>query len=163
MDDENGKYTFEQYTSTGKAAVFDIKITAEKQSPFGRAAQNETAKEMYQLGWFNPQMAEQSLIAIDMMEFEGKEKIKQQIQDNSMLMQQMQAMMQVIMQADMMMPELQLAARAGLAEPQPMQAPQPQRGGEQPKGTAEERVARKDTDTTLTAKARMKAAQQASV
>ena len=162
VDDENGKYTFEQYTATGKSAVFDIKITAEKQSPFSRAAQNETAKEMYGLGWFNPQMAEQSLIAIDMMEFEGKDKVKQQIQDNSMLMQQFQAMMQVIMQTDAIMPELQLAARAGLAEPQPM-APVPQGGGERPQGTAEERVARKDTDTTLTAKARMKAAQQASV
>lgn len=163
VDDENGEYAFEEYTSPGKAAVFDIKITAEKQSPFSRAAQNETAKEMYQLGWFNPQMAEQSLIAIDMMEFEGKDKVKQQIQDNSMLMQQMQAMMQVIMQADAMMPELQLAARAGLAPQQPMQAPQPQGGGEKPQGTAEERAARHESDTTLTAKARQRAAEQARV
>ena len=162
VDDENGKYSFEQYTSTGKSAVFDIKITAEKQSPFSRAAQNETAKEMYGLGWFNPQMAEQALVSIDMMEFEGKDKIKQQIKDNSLLMQQVQAMMQVIMQADAMFPDLQLAAKAGLAEPQQM-APAPQGGGEQPQGTAEERAARKETDTTLTAKARMKAAQQASV
>ena len=162
VDDENGAYTFEQYSASGKSSVFDIKITAEKQSPFSRAAQNETAKEMYNLGWFNPQMAEQSLIAIDMMEFEGKDKIKQQIKDNSALMQQVQAMMQVISEADMMFPELQLAARAGLAEPQ-MGAPAPQGGGEQPKGTAEERAARKDSDTTLTAKARMNAAKMAQV
>ena len=162
VDDENGAYDFEQYQSTGKAAVFDIKITAEKQSPFSRAAQNETAKEMYGLGWFNPQMAEQSLIAIDMMEFEGKDKVKQQIRENSMMMQQMQAMMQVIAQTDAMFPELQLAARAGLAEPQ-MGAPAPQGGGEKMQGTAEERAARKETDTALTAKARMKAAKQAQV
>lgn len=162
VDDENGSYTFEQYVATDKSAVFDIKITAEKQSPFSRAAQNETAKEMYNLGWFNPQMAEQSLIAIDMMEFEGKDKIKQQIKDNSALMQQVQAMMQVISEADMMFPELQLAARAGLAQPQ-MGAPAPQGGGEQPKGTAEERAARKDSDTTLTVKARMNAAKMAQV
>lgn len=161
IDGEGGEYEFVTYNSANingaRRPIFDIKISAEKQSPFSRAAQNETAKEMYQMGWFNPENATASLVAIDMMEFEGKETIKQQIQHNDMFMKQFQTMMQVIAQADAMMPELQLAARAGLAAPQP-QAPDQ---GKPMEGTAEERAAQIDkTEIAQARKARTKAANQ---
>lgn len=172
IDRPNGQYDFVEYSNKGmqtevtpegevkhKKAIFDIKIVAEKQSPFSRAAQNETAKELYGMGLFNPQMAEPALVCLDMMEFEGKESIKQQVQQNSLMMQQMNAMAQVIMQTDAMFPELQLAARAGLAQPD-LQQPAPA-GTKKGEGTAEERAAKKDTDTTKTAKARTQAARQA--
>lgn len=59
--------------------VFDIKIKAQKRNPFSRAEQNERAKELYAAGFFNPQRAQEALIALDMMEFEGIEKIKEQV------------------------------------------------------------------------------------
>ena len=59
--------------------VFDIKIKAQKRNPFSRAEQNERAKELYAAGFFNPQRAQEALIALDMMEFEGVEKIKEQV------------------------------------------------------------------------------------
>ena len=43
-------------------------------------SQNELALQFLQLGFFNPQMTDQSLMAIDMMEFKGKEEIQQKIQ-----------------------------------------------------------------------------------
>lgn len=166
VDDGAGGYNFEIYPQPGaeqktRSSIFDINISAEKQSPFSRAAQNETAKEMYNLGMFNPQMAEQSLACLDMMEFEGKDKVKENVQNNSALMQQMQMWQQMLMQLDMTFPDMGIAAQAGLApvEPQPL----PEGGGSTEPGTAEERAARHDSDTTLTAKARKKAASQASV
>ena len=168
VDDGAGGYTFETYPEPGKemnnrSAIFDINISAEKQSPFSRAAQNETAKEMYNMGMFNPQMAEMSLACLDMMEFEGKDKVKENIQNNSAMMQQMQMYQQLLMQLDAMLPGMGIAVQAGLAQPEPPQ-PLPQGGGGSSEpGTAEERAARHESDTALTAKARQRAASQASV
>lgn len=66
------------------------------------------------------------------------------------------------MQADTMLPQLQLAAQAGLSEPQAQQ-PQPVASKSKEEGTAEERAAKNDTDSTIAAKARTKAAKQAQV
>ena len=171
IDDTAGNYQFTEYsnenlnkveqTETGeelrRRPVFDIKVVAEKQSPFSRAAQNETMKELYGLGLFAPQNAEPALVCLDGMEFEGKDSIKQQIQQNSLLMQQFQRMQQVIMQAEMVLPGI--AAQAGLAP-----APMPEEsGGKKEPGTAEERAAKTDTDTTRTTKARLAASKQAAV
>ena len=65
--------------------VFDIKIKAQKRNPFSRAEQNERAKELYAAGFFNPQRAQEALIALDMMEFEGIEKIKEQVSEGQTL------------------------------------------------------------------------------
>lgn len=177
IDQPNGQYGFVEYSNAGmqakeiqpdgstksKKAIFDIQIVAEKQSPFSRAAQNETAKELYGVGLFNPQMAEAALICLDMMEFEGKETIKQQVQQNSIMMQQMNAMAQAIMQYDAMFPQLGIAAAAGLAQQNVAEgaATAPEGGAKKEPGTAEERAAKSDTDTTSTVKARTKAARQA--
>jgi hypothetical protein len=74
--------------------VFDIVIKAQKRSPYSKMAQNELAKEMYQLGFFNPQLAEQSLAALDLMDFEGKEKVREKVQQGQTLLNQMAAMQQ---------------------------------------------------------------------
>lgn len=53
--------------------VFDIEIVAQKKSPFSTLARNELAKELYGLQFFNPQVADQALLALDMMDIEGKD------------------------------------------------------------------------------------------
>ena len=75
--------------------VFDIKITSQKQSPFNKIAQNELAKELYSMGAFNPQMSDQALMMLDMMDFEQKDVIVQKVQQNGTLMQMVQALMPV--------------------------------------------------------------------
>ena len=77
--------------------VFDIKITSQKQSPFNKIAQNELAKELYQLGAFNPQMADQALMMLDMMDFEQKDLIIQKVQQNGTLLQAVQNLTAVAM------------------------------------------------------------------
>ena len=70
--------------------VFDITISAAKKSTFSRLSQNETAKECYQLGFFNPANADAALAALEMMDFEGIEKVRQRVRQNGTLAQQLQ-------------------------------------------------------------------------
>ena len=86
---------------TERLPIFDIDIHSQKANPFSQASMNEEAKTLYQLGFFNPQLADQSIIALDMMQFQGIDKVKEKIGQNSMLMQQvmqMQAQMQQMAQ-----------------------------------------------------------------
>ena len=72
--------------------VFDIEVTAQKASPFSKIAQNELAKELYGGGFFNPQMVDQAMIALDMMSFDGKDMVVQKISQNGTLYQQLMQM-----------------------------------------------------------------------
>ena len=74
--------------------VFDITVSAAKKSTFSRLSQNETAKECYQMGFFAPANADAALAALDMMDFEGIEKVRQRVQQNGTLYQQLQQMAQ---------------------------------------------------------------------
>lgn len=76
--------------------VFDLKIKPQKRSPFTVEAQYERAKELYGLGFFNPENAQQSMIAMSMMEFEGKEQIMQQIQQGQTLYNVVQQLVQQV-------------------------------------------------------------------
>lgn len=83
--------------------IFDIKCTAQKASPFAKLSQNELAKELYNLGFFNPQMAEQAGAALDMMEFEGKDQVKKIVTNNGTMMQQIVMLQQQVMQLQQML------------------------------------------------------------
>ena len=78
--------------------VYDIKVQAQKASPFTKISQNELAKEMYDLGFFNPQLADQALACLEMMMFDGKEEVMQKIAQNGTLYQQIQQMQQTMSQ-----------------------------------------------------------------
>ena len=82
---------------TERLPIFDVQVTAQRANPFSTLAQNEMAKEMFGMGMFNPGLAEQSLAALELMDFEGKDSVKRKIEENGSLMQQMQ-MMQAQMQ-----------------------------------------------------------------
>lgn len=76
--DQDGMETF-------RKPVLDIKIKAQKKNPFSRAEQNERAKELYGLGFFDPMRAQEALIALDMMDFEGIDKIKGEVAEGQTL------------------------------------------------------------------------------
>ncbi|MBR3786803.1 MAG: hypothetical protein IKJ85_00255, partial [Firmicutes bacterium] len=61
------------YIPSYRRPIFDIKVRAEKRSPFSQLALNETAKELYSMGAFNADRAQEAMIMLDMMEFEGKD------------------------------------------------------------------------------------------
>lgn len=78
--------------------IFDIKVTSQKASPFSKVAQNELAKELYNMGFFNPALAEQSLVALEMMDFEAKDIITDKITQNAAMYQQIQQLQMQVQQ-----------------------------------------------------------------
>ena len=86
------------YEQAYRVPVFDIVVKPQKRSPYSKMAQNELAKELYQMGFFNPQLAEQVLTALEMMDFDGEEKVKEKVQQGQTLMNQLAAMQQQLME-----------------------------------------------------------------
>ena len=82
--------------------LFDIEVTAQKASPYSKMAQNELALQFFGAGFFNPQVADQALACIDMMDFDRKQFVMQKIAQNGGMYQQMlQMQQQMIMLAQM--------------------------------------------------------------
>jgi len=82
------------YRPATRVPVFDVVVKPQKRSPYSKMAQNELAKELYQMGVFNPQLAEQTLGMLEMMDFDGMEKVKERVQQGQTLLNQMQQMAQ---------------------------------------------------------------------
>ena len=78
--------------------IFDLKISAQRKNPFSRMEQNERAKELYSMGFFNPEMAQQTMIALDMMDFEGIDKIREKVAQGQTLLNIVQQQQQQIAQ-----------------------------------------------------------------
>lgn len=107
---QNGAAQFVQYSNAGiqpqaqgtigeadygvRVPLFDIEVTAEKQSPYSKLSQNELALQFYQAGFFNPQLSDQALACLDMMDFPRKESIMQKIAQNGTLYQQLMMLQQ---------------------------------------------------------------------
>ena len=113
IDKPDGRYDFVDYDNSGlqpqpqptmyegeepkyRKPEFDIDVVPEKSNPYSTMMHNEMAKEMFGAGFFNPQMAESALVALEMMTFEGKDKIAEMIRQNSMMYQQMMQMQQTL-------------------------------------------------------------------
>ena len=78
--------------------LFDIEITAQKASPYSRMSQNELALQFFGAGFFNPQLADQALACLDMMDFDRKHFVMQKVAANGGMYQQMMAMQQQMLQ-----------------------------------------------------------------
>lgn len=70
--------------------VFDIRVKAQKKNPFSRMSQNELAKELFSLGVFNPQRAREAEEMLEMMEFEGRDRVLEQVRQSVALSQPVQ-------------------------------------------------------------------------
>lgn len=81
--------------------VFDIKVSAQKKDVYTKVSQNELALQFFQLGFFNPQNADQALTVLDMMDFDGKEAVMQKISRNGTMFQKLQQYMQLALQLAM--------------------------------------------------------------
>ena len=176
---ENGAARYVEYSNAGilpqmqgmemgvdmgvRVPLFDIEITAEKQSPYSRLSQNELALQFYQAGFFNPQMADQALTCLDMMDFARKEFIMQKIAQNGGMYQQMLMMQQQMLQmAQMIDPAMAEQMAAGIIGGQPA----PMMGGADPAQKVEETEAlggeEGPKEATHTKKARQRVAESTS-
>ena len=78
--------------------VFDIKVSAQKKNVYTKVAQNELALQFFQLGFFNPQMTDQSLMCLEMMDFDDKDTIMQKISQMGTMHQKLIQYMQLALQ-----------------------------------------------------------------
>jgi hypothetical protein len=115
MVDSQGEQLF-------RKPIFDIKCQAQKRNPFSTMEANQRASELYGMGFFNPERAQEALPALEMMEFEGKDKVIQTVSQGQTLMKVCQEQMQMIQQ---------LSSALGMATGQQM----PQFNGQMPMGT----------------------------
>lgn len=109
-----GQYGMEQYISYTNAGmqpqhqgndfgqdmgyrlpVFDIKISAQKKSVYTKISQNELATQFFQMGFFNPQMTDQALMCLDLMDFDGKDQVMQKVAQNGTMFQKLIQYMQM--------------------------------------------------------------------
>ena len=75
--------------------VFDIKVSAQKKNAYTKVAQNELALQFFKLGFFNPQMVDQALMCLEMMDFDGKDAIMQKIANMGTMFQKLMQYMQM--------------------------------------------------------------------
>ena len=122
--------------------VFDIKIRAQKHNPFSTLSQNETAINLYNAGFFNPQNAQAAEAAIRMMDFEGKKDVEEYILQGQTLYNQLTALQQQNAQLQQMLTGIRT---------QPQTAVQPGGGASaaptEKQKTAAEKLAKAATDT----------------
>ena len=142
---ENGTQQFVQYSNEGivpqestmefgievgsRIPLFDIEVSAQKQSPYSKMSQNELALQFFGAGFFNPQLADQALACLDMMDFDRKEFVMQKIQQNGGMFQQMLMMQQQMLGMAQQLDALQGTNMAQMmAQQMGMQVPMAQGG-----------------------------------
>ena len=75
-----------------RVPIYDIYVEPEKRTSYTRLAQNELALQLYGAGAFAPQMVDQALMLLNMMDFDGKDELMQQLAQNGTMFQQLQNM-----------------------------------------------------------------------
>ena len=75
--------------------MFDIKVSAQKKNVYTKVTQNELALQFFQMGFFNPQMTDQALMCLDLMEFDGKDGVMQKVAQNGTMFQKLVQYMQM--------------------------------------------------------------------
>ena len=85
---------------------FDIDVTTEKANPYKKMEMNELALNFYNMGFFNPQMTDQALACLNMMDFTKKEELMQKIQMNGTMQEMLLRYQQLALQyASMVSPQ----------------------------------------------------------
>lgn len=160
---EDGEQTFVGYSNAGikpqaqgmeagvdtgyRLPMFDIQVVAEKSSPYTRMSQNELALQFFGAGFFDGRMADQALACLQMMDFDGKDKVIGIIQQNGGMLQQIQRMQGQNMQMAQFIDASTGSNLSGGAAPAPAQP--------MPRGTPEVSTGGGESGITRNARARV--------
>ena len=109
---------------------FDIEVTSEKANPYKKMEINDLALNFYNLGFFNPQMTDQALACLNMMDFNKKDEVMQKISENGTMQEMLLLYQQMALQfANQIDPALgeqvaqQILGQGGMAMPQALGDP----------------------------------------
>lgn len=78
--------------------VFDLEVSSQKANAYTKMSQNELALQFFNLGFFNPQMADMAVMALDMMDFDGKDMLINKISQQGLMYQQLLQTQQMCIQ-----------------------------------------------------------------
>lgn len=78
--------------------ILDIDVRPQKKSAYSKETQNQTAINLYQMGFFAPNNGDASMACLEMMDFDGVEKIREKVQQNMTLFNQVQQLSQILIQ-----------------------------------------------------------------
>ena len=142
INPQGAKEEFVQYDNSGLAPQqqmtmgadmglrlpeFDIDVTSEKANPYKKMEINDLALAFYNAGFFNPQMTDQALACLNMMDFTKKDEVMQKISENGTMAQMLVMYQQMALQfANQINPALgeqvanQILSENGQALPQTM-------------------------------------------
>lgn len=96
ISDDDGKKQYIRFSCDDMGdeyhrAEFDISVSAEKNNPYNRIAHNQTMTELWQMGVFEPARADSSILMLEAMHLDGKEKIIEDLKNLKIKYEQMQA------------------------------------------------------------------------
>ncbi len=83
------------YATGYRVPEFDIKIVPQKRNAYTKLNNNELALQFYNLGFFNPQLADQALACLTMMDFDSIDDVRKTIKQNGTLYESYSTLMQV--------------------------------------------------------------------
>lgn len=64
-----------------RRAEFDVSVVPQKENPFSSEANNQTINQLWQLGYFQPQNMELSIMALRCMSFDSRDKLVEMMQE----------------------------------------------------------------------------------
>ena len=115
---------------------FDIDVTSEKANPYKKMEINELALSFYNARFFDPQMTDQALACLNMMDFQKKDEVMRKISENGTLQEMLLMYQQMALQlASKYEPQLaeqmanQIMGQGGQPVPQSMNAEATQTSG----------------------------------
>lgn len=82
----------------------DVSVVPQKKNPFQREANNQTIMSLWSAGFFNPQSADMAIIALQAMNFDGRDNIISLIKEYQNKMQQAPQMPEQVQQGDELVP-----------------------------------------------------------
>lgn len=86
------------YAAAFRRPEFDLELSVQRDSPYSKQSQNSTILQLWNGGFFNPQVADVSMIALKQMNFDGKDEIINSLEEYT---RQQEAMAQMAQQQQM--------------------------------------------------------------
>ena len=85
-------------TVSYRVPEFDLEIGAERESPYRTAEANQLALQLFQMGFFRDDLAEQALRCLELMEFKNKDQLARVISGGQAQARQIAALRQQLLQ-----------------------------------------------------------------
>ena len=105
--------------------VYDIDIVPEKNNAYTRLSNNELALQFFGMGFFNPEITDQALMTLNMMDFDKKDELMQQISANGTMAQMLAQWQQLALSLAQKYEPGLVPGLASTVTGQPSQAGQP--------------------------------------